>query len=154
MLTNGTKNLPEPLARMQAAEHGTARLAPVSADRLARRMEHFASSVQFVLEDSDAARRLHALTGHLIGMVSTHCQCPHRPSDRDLRIMELYADFAGEALAAHLGRPSGNGPADPVGRALVTALLDPAHVGEPDVSVPFELWVMVRMTVSLRGRSP
>jgi hypothetical protein len=96
----------------------------------------------------------------------------HRPSDRDPRIMEPYADFAGEALTAHLGRASGGGPADPVGRELVTALLDPAHVGEPDVGVPFELWVMGRMTVGfarlgarqgparparparLRGRSP
>ncbi|HEX6452432.1 MAG TPA: hypothetical protein VF060_23600 [Trebonia sp.] len=51
--------------------------------------------------------------------------------------------------ALHLGRPSGDGPADPVGRALVTALLDPARVREPDVSVPFELWVMRRMTVGL-----
>ena len=48
MLTTGTQNLPEPLARVQAAYHGTARLAPASADRLARRVEHFASSVQFV----------------------------------------------------------------------------------------------------------
>jgi len=54
--------------------------------------------------------------GHPIGMVSTHFQRPHRPSDRDLRIMELYADFAGEALTAHLGRPSGDGPAGPAGR--------------------------------------
>jgi GAF domain-containing protein len=91
--------------------------------------------------------------GHLIGMVSTHFQRPHRPSDRDLRIMELYADFAGEALTAHLSRPSGDGPADPVGRALVTALLDPDRVGEPDVSVPFELWVMGRMKVSLACRA-
>jgi hypothetical protein len=91
--------------------------------------------------------------GHLIGMVSAHFQRPHRPSDRDLRIMELYADFAGEALTAHLGRPSGDGPADPVGWALVTALLDPAHVGEPDVPVPFELWVTGRMTVSLACRA-
>jgi hypothetical protein len=37
MLTTGTQNLPEPLARVQAAYHGTARLAPASADRLARR---------------------------------------------------------------------------------------------------------------------
>jgi hypothetical protein len=50
-------------------------------------------------------------------------------------------------------RPSGDGPADPVGRALVTVLLDPAHVGEPDVSVPFELCVMGRMTVSLARRA-
>jgi hypothetical protein len=63
MLTTGTQNLPEPLARVQAAYHdGTARLAPARADRLARRVEHFASSVQFVLDDPDAARRLHALT--------------------------------------------------------------------------------------------
>jgi GAF domain-containing protein len=207
MLTTGTQNLPEPLARVQAAYHGTVRLAPASADRLARRVEHFASSVQFVLatgsllpvtqagfgpeflgyfavvEDVHSIcgraarqgaqtavadvradpgfmphREIAAATGfravqstplvdyagHLIGMVSTHFQRPHRPSDRDLRIMELYADFAGEALTAHLGRPSGDGPADPVGRALVTALLDPAHVREPDVSVPFELWVMGR----------
>ena len=91
--------------------------------------------------------------GHLIGMVSTHFRRPHRPSDRDLRIMELYADFAGEALTAHLGRPSGDGPADPVGRAMVTALLDPARVREADVSVPFELWVMGRMTVSFARRA-
>jgi GAF domain len=179
MLTTGTQNPPEPLARVQAAYHGTAQPVPASADRLARRVEHFASSVQFVLEGSAVAdvradpgftphREIAAATGfravqstplvdyagHLIGMVSTHFQRPHRPSDRDLRIMELYADFADEALTAHLGRPSGDGPADPVGRALVTAPLGPAHVGEPGVSVPFELWVMGRMTVSLRGRSP
>ena len=66
MLTTGIQNLPEPLARAQAAYHdGTARLAPASADRLARRVEHFASSVQFVLDDPDAARRLHALTKDL-----------------------------------------------------------------------------------------
>jgi hypothetical protein len=66
MLTTGIQNLPEPLARAQAAYHdGTARLAPVSADRLARRVEHFASSVQFVLDDPDAARRLRALTKDL-----------------------------------------------------------------------------------------
>jgi len=266
MLTTGIQNLPEPLARVQAAYHdGTARLAPASADRLARRVEHFASSVQFVLDDPDAARRLHALTkdlrtvprlgtllpqvlrgamalvggdfgniqivdpatgslhlvtqagfgpefldyfavvedvhstcgraarqgaqtavvdvradpgftphreiaaaagfsavqstplvdyaGHLIGMVSTHFQRPHRPSDRDLRIMQLHADFAGEALTRHLGRPSGDGPADPVGRAMVTALLDPARAREADVSVPFELWVMGRMTLSFARRA-
>ena len=66
MLTTGIQNLPEPLARAQAAYHdGTARLAPVSPDRLARRVEHFASSVQFVLDDPDAARHLHDLTRDL-----------------------------------------------------------------------------------------
>src|SRR5260370_8904544 len=66
MLTTGIQNVPEPLARAQAAYHDrTARLAPASGERLARRGEHFASSVQFVLDDPDAARRLHALTKDL-----------------------------------------------------------------------------------------
>jgi hypothetical protein len=239
VLTTGMQNLLEPMARAPVAYHGgTARLAPASADRLARRVEYFASSVQFALDDPDAARRLQVLrgamalvggdfrniqivdpatgslrlvtrpgfglefldyfavvedvhsacgraarqgaqtavadvradpgfgphreiaaaaglravqstplvdyAGHLIGMVSTHFRRPHRPSDRDLQIVELYADFAGEALTAHLGRPPGDGPADPVGRAMVTAMPDPARVREADVSVPFELWVMGR----------
>ena len=198
MLTTGMQNLPEPLARAQAAYHdGTARLAPTSADRLARRVQHFASSVGLesldyfaVVEDvhstSGRAARRGAQTaaadiradpgftphreiaaaagfravrstplvaGHLIGMVSTHFQRPHRPSDRDLQTMKLYADFAAEALTRHLGRPSCDGPADPVGRAMVTALLDPARVREADVSVPFELWVMGRITMSFVRRA-
>ena len=264
MLTTGIQNLPEPLARAQAAYHdGTARLAPVSPDRLARRVEHFASSVQFVLDHPDAARHLHDLTRdlrtvpqlgillpqvlqgamafvggdfgniqivdpatgslrlvtqacfgaefldyfavvddgttvcgraarqgaqtavadvradpgfsrigrsppprdsrgpvhapdrlrRLIGMVSTHFQRPHRPSYRDLRIMELYADFAGEALTRHLGRPSGDGPADPVGRAMVMALLPSRpRPGSRRVG-PVELWVMARMTASFARRA-
>ena len=39
MLTTGTQNPPEPLARVQAAYHGTARPVPASADRLAWRVE-------------------------------------------------------------------------------------------------------------------
>ena len=66
MLTTGIQNLPEPPARAQAAYHdGTARLAPVSPDRLARRVEHVGSSVQFVLDHPAAARHLHDLTGDL-----------------------------------------------------------------------------------------
>jgi len=38
--------------------------------------------------------------GRLIGMVSTHFRRPDHPSARDLRVMELYADFAGEAVSA------------------------------------------------------
>ena len=234
MPTTGIQNLPEPLARTQAAYHyGTERLAPASADRLARRVEHFASSVQFVLDDPDAggdfgniqivdpatgslrlvtqagfgpefldyfavvedvhstcgrAARQGAQTavadiradpgftphqeiaaaagfravqstplvdyaGHLIGMVSTHFRRPHRPSDRDQRIMGLYADFAGEALTRHPGLVSGGDPPDPVGRAMVSALLDPARAREADVSVPFELWVIGRMTASFARRA-
>jgi GAF domain-containing protein len=42
-------------------------------------------------------------TGRLIGMVSTHFRRPHRPPDRDLRIMELFGDFAGAAVTGRLG---------------------------------------------------
>jgi GAF domain-containing protein len=89
--------------------------------------------------------------GHLIGMVSTHYQRPHRPSDRDLRLIELYADFAGEAVSRHLS--ASRDPGDPVGRAVVSALLDPARVREATVSVQFELWVMGQMAASLARRT-
>lgn len=78
MLTPRIQNLPEPLARPQAAYHDrTARLAPASADRLARRVEHFASSAQFVLDDPDAARRLHALTKDLRTVPRLGTLLPH-----------------------------------------------------------------------------
>ena len=63
--------------------------------------------------------------GRLIGMVSTHFVRPYQPPARDLRIMELYGDFAGEAVARHLGVPAGDGLGDPVGQAVISALLDP-----------------------------
>ena len=263
MVTTGIQNLPQPVARAQAAYRDpTARLAAVSRDRLARRVEHFASSMRFVLDEPNAARRLHGLTkdlrdvprlsrllprvlggamalvggdfgdiqivdpatgslrlvtqagfgpefceyfavvddgnsacgraarqgtqtaiadvrtdpgfaphreiaaasgfrgvqstplvdhaGHLVGMVSTHFHRPHRPSERDLRMMEIYADFAGEAVTRHLGLWSQH---DQDGRAAVSGLLDPARVREASVSVPFELWVMGRMTASFAGRA-
>jgi GAF domain-containing protein len=49
--------------------------------------------------------------GRLIGMVPTHFRRPYRPPARDLRIMELYGDFAGEAVARHLGSRPVTGPA-------------------------------------------
>jgi GAF domain-containing protein len=63
--------------------------------------------------------------GHLVGVVSTHFRRPHRPSGTDLQVMELYADYAGEALARHLSAPAGRDPGDPVGRAMLWALLGP-----------------------------
>ena len=45
--------------------------------------------------------------GHFVGVVSTYFRRPHRPAVLDLLIMELYADVAGEAIAAHLTVPSG-----------------------------------------------
>ena len=87
-------------------------------------------------------------------MVSTHTQRPYRPAARDLRIMELYADFAGEAVTRHLGPSARQDPVDPACRAMISALLDPARGREENVSVPFELWVMGRMTASFARRAP
>ncbi|CAM5498995.1 GAF domain-containing protein [Streptomyces chartreusis] len=41
-------------------------------------------------------------TGRLLGMISTHMSQPGRPSDQDLRIMNLYGQLAGEVVARHL----------------------------------------------------
>jgi hypothetical protein len=90
--------------------------------------------------------------GRLLGVVSTHFRRPHRPSERDLRIMELYGDFAGEAVTRHLGTSSQH-PSDPISRALISALLDPARARQANVSVPFELWVMGQMTASFARRT-
>ena len=147
MLTTGIQNLPEPLARAQAAYHdGTARLAPASADRLAQRVEHFASSVQFVLDDPDAARRLHALT-------------------KDLRTVPRLGTLLPQVLRgamALVGGDFGNiqivDPATGSLRLVTQAgfgpeFLDPARVREADASVPFELRVMGRMTASFARRA-
>jgi len=88
--------------------------------------------------------------GRLIGVVSTHFRRPHRPSDRDLRLMELYADFAGEAVTRQVGAFSD--PGNPAGRGFITVLLDPSRPRDPSVSVPFELWVMGQLTASLARR--
>lgn len=72
--------------------------------------------------------------GHLIGMVSTHFRRPHRPSGTDLQIMELYADYAGEALARHLSAPAGEDLGNPIGRAMISALLDPGIGHPPDAA--------------------
>jgi hypothetical protein len=68
--------------------------------------------------------------GHLVGMVSTHFARPHRPAALDLRIMALYADVVGEAIAAHLCAPGDDGPAEPVGRMVIPVLPGPEEVQE------------------------
>ena len=88
--------------------------------------------------------------GRPIGIVSTHFRRPQRPSDRDLRLMELYADFAGEAVTRHLGASSD--PGDTAARGVITVLLDPSRPRDASVSVPFELWVMGQLTASLARR--
>jgi hypothetical protein len=47
--------------------------------------------------------------GQLIGMISTHMSEPGRPSDQDLKIMELYGQLAGEIIARHLANRGING---------------------------------------------
>lgn len=71
--------------------------------------------------------------GQTIGVVSTHFRHSHAPSDSVLRIMRLYADFAGETIASALCRREHN--IDPIGRAVVTALLDPSRIGPADLPV-------------------
>jgi len=68
--------------------------------------------------------------GHLIGVVSTHFRCPYHPPGPDLRIMELYADVAGDAIAGRLGAPD-EGPADPTGRTVIPAPLGLGGGQEP-----------------------
>ncbi|RDI67594.1 GAF domain-containing protein [Nocardia pseudobrasiliensis] len=67
-------------------------------------------------------------SGRVIGMVSTHFRDPHQPADEQLRLLRLYADFAGEAIARSIGATSDIG-FDPIGRALVAALLSPGRAG-------------------------
>jgi len=74
--------------------------------------------------------------GRLIGMVSTHHRNPHRPSGADLQIMQLYGDFAGEVLARQLGTPAGEDLEDPIGRAVLSALLAPGDGQASGLTVP------------------
>ena len=49
--------------------------------------------------------------------------------------MELYADYAGEAVARHLSAPARGDLGDPVGRAMLSALLGPGTGHAPDAAV-------------------
>jgi hypothetical protein len=65
--------------------------------------------------------------GRLVGMVSTHYRRPQHPPETDLRIMELYGDFAGQAIATHLGAAHDGGPGGLVSQAVISALLGPGR---------------------------
>jgi len=86
--------------------------------------------------------------GHLIGMVSTHFRRPYRPADRELRIMELYGDLAGEVVTRRLGISRQHDPGDP----LISALLHGGHARQASAPIPFELWVMGQMAASFTRR--
>jgi hypothetical protein len=81
-------------------------------------------------------------------MVSTHFRRPYRPSDRELRIMEIYGDLAGEAVTRRLGISRQHDPGDP----LISALLDGGHARQASAPVPFELWVMGQVAASFTRR--
>lgn len=74
-------------------------------------------------------------SGRLMGVVSTHFGRPYRPPARELRIMELFGDVAGEAIAQRLGVPAGDGLGNPVGRAVLAALLGPGEARAPDLAI-------------------
>lgn len=61
--------------------------------------------------------------GHLVGVLSTHFRRPYRPPDLDLRIMELYADVAGDEIAGHLGALDED-LAGAIGRAVIPVPFD------------------------------
>jgi GAF domain-containing protein len=55
--------------------------------------------------------------GRLVGVVSTYWRRPGRPSGRDLRMLELFGDLAGEAVARRLGPAYGPAIPRPAGSA-------------------------------------
>ncbi|MFJ9908813.1 GAF domain-containing protein [Streptomyces sp. NPDC101152] len=67
--------------------------------------------------------------GRIIGMISTHASQPGRPSDRDLKLMELYGRLTGQVIAQHLGES----PTSPTsGDGLTIRLPDAATLPSPD----------------------
>ena len=66
-------------------------------------------------------------SGRTIGMISTHASQPGSPSDRDLRLMQLYARLAGEVIARHLDRSPAAADGLAVRRPDTTGLLLPDH---------------------------
>ena len=50
--------------------------------------------------------------------------------------MQLYGDFAGEVLARQLGTPAGEDLEDPIGRAVLSALLAPGDGQASGLTVP------------------
>jgi hypothetical protein len=117
-----------------AREHAQAVIADVAADPGFTPHRGIAAASGFRAVQSTPLAD-HA--GRLVGMVSTHFRRPHRPADLDLRITALFADFVGQAIAWHLGTPGTDGLVDPVGRAMISALLGPGdgHLAD-EVALP------------------
>lgn len=66
--------------------------------------------------------------GRIIGMISTHTSQPGRPSERDLRLMELYGRLASEVIAQHLD----HSPSPTTGDGLTIRLPDATTLPSPD----------------------
>ena len=116
-----------------AASHAQAVIADVNADASFARHREIAAASGFCSVQSTP---LTDYAGRLVGVISTHFRRPYLPPGRDLQIIELYSDFAGEAVARHLGMPPGDGVGDPVGRAMISALLGSGDDEEPIASAP------------------
>jgi GAF domain len=90
----------------RAARHGAQTvIADVTTDRGFAPHREIAAAAGFRAVQSTP---LADSAGRLVGMVSTHFRRPGRPSGRDLRVVELYGDLAGEAVARHLGPALGD----------------------------------------------
>lgn len=88
------------------------------------------------------ATPLHDYTGRKLGVVSTHWREPRDPDPVDLRLLELYADYAGQRVASLLldlpdlpagpdDRDDDNRTAWQVTTSMLDALLDPPCVPPP-----------------------
>jgi GAF domain-containing protein len=81
-------------------------------------------------------------TGRMLGMISTHWPQPAEPGERDLRFMELYGHLAGDVVARHLARASGDGskaatPRSVSREAALAQLLNDAVNGILDAGLSF-----------------
>jgi GAF domain-containing protein len=76
------------------------------------------------------------LDGHVVGMVSTHFRAPNCPSDRELHTLRLYADLAGAAISHMMGSLQGDDPAEVIGRAVLSTLLDRGRSSHQEMEDP------------------
>ncbi|MBU3062578.1 GAF domain-containing protein [Nocardia sp. NEAU-G5] len=66
-------------------------------------------------------------TGRVVGIVSTHFPRPHRPTPADLQILQLFADYAGDAISRSLGPPAETPPRNH--HALPSTAVSPETIG-------------------------
>jgi hypothetical protein len=98
-------------------------IADVDADEAFAPHREWAAACGFRSVESTPVRDY---SGQLLGVVSTHHSDVGSPAVESLRLLELYADYAGESLAALLApRRAENDDPGPVARAMIDALLDP-----------------------------